>query len=325
MFRGWIADLQQHYEARFFRFIDKRVQSQKLHRLTRDKLYIFPSKRGLAFIGLILLLWLIGTNYQNNLILALAFLLSSIMIVTILQTHANLNALELEFAGVAPVHAGELAEFTFTLRSTRSRYVENIEICWQDEDEAVVGVDVAPEESVTVTVPSSTYVRGWHSPARMRVQTFYPLGILRCWTWLNWDVQVLVYPAPIEMSYRSAVIGDNEGDGQHPLRGGQDYHGLRPYVPGDGLRRVSWKHLAQEKGLFVKDFSQSVTQERWLDIAAMPVSDLESQLAGLCYWALRFAADDDYYGLRLGNQVLAPDKGVEHTRRVLNHLAVYGL
>lgn len=315
--------LRDLIEERFFRYIDQRFAPQNEHTIGRKNLYIFPSRRGWAFIGIILILWLLGTNYQNNLVLALAFLLTSVFVVAILQTHANLSALAVAYAGVAPVHAGNAARFTFVLTSGARRFAENLEILWQHEDDSVVGIDVPADDKVAVVIPAQTFYRGWFAPGRMCVQSTYPLGLLRCWTWLNWDVRVLVYPEAIRATYQSAVVGDNEGDGLHPLAGGQDYAGLRNYTPGDPLKRISWKHFAQGKGVFVKDFSQNLSQERWLDLEAIAGDDLEQKLSALCYWAIQFDLEDEYYGMRLPDQVIVPDKGEAHRRRVLEALASY--
>lgn len=325
MLTQWFDALRERGQQRFFKFIDKRVRPQSQHLLTRDKLYIFPSKRGFAFIGIILILWLLGTNYQNNLVLGLAFLLTSIFIVAILQTHANLAALSVKFSGVPSVHAGEQAQFTFTLQVRAKRYAENIEMAWQDERDSVVNIDIPPNESVKVVVPAATFYRGWLQPGRMRVQSFYPLGVLRCWSWLNWDINALIYPEPIKREAIAAPAAEGEGDGQHPMKGGEDYSGLKNYIPGDSLKQIAWKHFAQERGLFVKEFSQNLSKERWLDLDAIPGSNLEERISALCYWALQFDIQDEYYGLKLPTKTVAPDKGENHRRAVLEALATYAL
>ena len=54
-----------------------------------------------------LLMWLLGTNYDNNLILALAFLLGSILITCILHTHASLAGLKVELMQIQEGFVGD--------------------------------------------------------------------------------------------------------------------------------------------------------------------------------------------------------------------------
>ncbi|SMF64031.1 Uncharacterized conserved protein, DUF58 family, contains vWF domain [Alteromonadaceae bacterium Bs31] len=311
------------FQERFFRFIDKRNPSANQHLLNRKKLYIFPSRRGFALISVLVLLWLIGTNYQNNLILALAFLLTSVFVVTILQTHSNLSELSLEYVGASPAFAGEDVEFVFKLSTRSKRFAESLEIAWQIADDFVANIDVSPDEAVKVSVPKQALRRGWLSPGRMLIQSYFPLGILRCWSWLNWDIASLVYPAPMEYSLAGSLQADSEGEGEHPVSGGEDFGGFKEYTPGDAIKQIAWKAYAQEKGLYVKEFSQNVSQEKWLVYRDIPLSDPELKLSVMCYWALKFSQADEFFGIDLPGKIIEPNLGENHRREVLEALAQF--
>ena len=53
--------------------------------LTHRRIFILPSSRGLGFGVLVILLLLIAFVYGNNLVYLLAFLLSGVLLVTILR------------------------------------------------------------------------------------------------------------------------------------------------------------------------------------------------------------------------------------------------
>ncbi|WP_246439452.1 DUF58 domain-containing protein [Teredinibacter franksiae] len=311
------------FSQRFFRFIDKRVHPANEHVLNRKKLYIFPSLRGFALILILLVLWLLGTNYQNNMILALAFLLTSVFVVAILHTHKNLSSLHVDYIGTSPAFAGEEVDFIFCLRTGSTRFAENLEVGWQEADDKVVNIDVPSDDVVRVRIPLASHKRGWLKPGRMLVQSYFPLGILRCWSWLNWDVAALIYPSPMPGPLSGQAKVDDTGEGLHPVRGGEDYSGLREYTPGDSLKLVSWKHYAQEKGLYVKEFSQNVSEERWLDFSDIPIADVEKKLSILCYWVLQFSQRDEPFGLLLPGLTVGPDKGENHRRQLLESLAMF--
>lgn len=307
----------------FFKIVDRHAPPVTQHLLNRKKLYIYPSKRGHALMVVLLIVWLLGTNYQNNLILGLAFLLTSIFIISILSTHNNLSGLTIEYMGATPTFAGEDIEYIFSLTSNEGHFVENIEIGWQYADDFVVHIDVSPNESIKVHIPQRAIKRGWQKPGRLLVQSYFPLGILRCWSWLNWDVAALVYPEPMASPLPANKSLASDGEGEHPVPGGEDYTGLREYRAGDSLKHIAWKHFAREKGLFVKEYCQNVSQERWLVFDHFDVTDAEEKLSAMCYWALRLTEQDEYFGVVLPEGIIEPDKGENHRRRVLEALAMF--
>ena len=102
------------WQRRFWAWMDRRSRVSILHKLTHKNLYILPTKRGGFFFGITFVLWLIGTNYQNNLVLALAFLMFSIFVVSIIHTFDNLVHLTFRYKSVDDVFAGSDAHFEFS-------------------------------------------------------------------------------------------------------------------------------------------------------------------------------------------------------------------
>ena len=309
--------------SRFFRMVDRRNKAGTTHQLTQKNLYIFPSKLGFGYVGLLLVLWLIGTNYQNNLVLALVFILMSVFFLAISHTFANVVSLHIRFIKMEPVFAGDDGVFIFSLSNISKKYRDAIELRWQNEVTKVV-VDVPENESITVSVPIATSKRGYLTPQRMLIKSYYPFGLFRCWTWIRWDVQGLVYPRPIEVLRSESTVTDEEGDGTHPTRGGDDYSGLHEYRPGDQIKHIAWKSYAREQGLYTKEFSQNVSKELWLDLDTVHGHDLEHKLSGLTFWANRYTIEDEYFGLKLADEVIQPNKGEPHKHIVLQKLALFG-
>jgi hypothetical protein len=99
------------WQVRFFHWLDKRVPLASSVFLTRKNIYTFPTLTGGSFLGLSLVLWLLGTTYQNNLILALSYLLISLIIVAIFHSYANLAGLQIKVLGAKPAFVGESVYF----------------------------------------------------------------------------------------------------------------------------------------------------------------------------------------------------------------------
>src|SRR5215472_19039891 len=84
------------------RWMRRRQGSDRLPvTLERRRLYILPTRAGLAFTALLFLMLLAGLNYANSLALFLTFLLTGFALVVMQQCHRNLLATEV-VAAVAP-------------------------------------------------------------------------------------------------------------------------------------------------------------------------------------------------------------------------------
>ena len=311
----------KYFQRRFWRWVQRRLPAQSPQTLDRFKLFIFPSLAGSSFLVMTLLLWLVGTNYENNLIIGLAFLLTSLFVVSILHTFSNLSGVTLRALGSAPAFFGEDAEVELLLSAEGRRQYENILLCWPGGSTAIVNLLEIREARCKLFVP--TVARGWMDPGRLLVESFYPLGLLRCWTWLDLNVRILVYPKPIyggKVPPSYAIIDDGDIQADH---GSEDFNGLKTYQPGESLRHIAWKQYARGQGLHTKDFTAYVDQRLWLDWDFFAGFDREARLSRLCYWVLEVSKTQHEYGLRLPGVEISPGKGLEHKHRVLKALALF--
>ncbi len=315
--------LRTQWRQWFFNWLDRRSPHRQHHSLTLKNLYIFPTRKGFMFLLFVTVLWFLGTNYQNNLILALTFLLISLFIVSILHTFANLAGLDITLKGAANAFAGESVKFFFAIENTSRRDSNGIALRWQETLLDASRCDSEQKTTQSISVPLEAERRGHLRPKRLLVESEYPLGLLRCWTWLNFDAHALVYPQPIELPLGSTAITDEKGDGEHPARGGEDFSAFHEYVPGDPIKHIAWKLYARDRGLFTKEFSQNISRELWLDYFHVGSNDVEQKLSALCFWALQFSAKDENFGLLLPGEKIAPNKGENHKARVLEALASF--
>ncbi len=308
-------------QKRFFAWLDRRAPRAKSVTLTRSNLYVFPTKIGCAFGGLSILLWMLGTNYQNNLILALSYLLVSLFVVAILHTYANLVGLRIRALGAKPVFAGDMAVFMLEVDGARTKGADNLIIRWWSGQDACF--DFTGTEAKHIAVSLKTTDRGDFHPGKLLIESTFPLGIIRCWTWLNLDAQVLVFPRPLEAPMPPSAIGEDEGENGTQVAGGDDFAGLKPYRAGDAIKHIAWKHFARGQGLYTKEYARSEHSEKWLEWQHFLPHPLEERLCILCYWALQFDQAGVPYGLRMPGVELAPETGEGHLLTILSALARY--
>ena len=290
--------------------------------LGHRRVYILPTPHGCVFF-LVLTLMLAGSiNYGLSLGFVLTFLLASLGLNGILYTFRNLAHLRIWTARAQPVFAGESA--CFALR------IENSSAVGRAALEAVScagtrhGFDVPPGAEALVPVMIPARSRGRLAIGRVMLQSRFPLGLFRAWSYFEPDLDCVVYarpehpPAPLP-----APTGDR-GEGAASAAGNEDFSGLRAYHAGDSTRRIAWKADARDRGLLSKVFSGQAETHLWLDWSGLPISlDVEARISRLTRWVLEADAAGVAYGLRLGSTVVAPSTGAGHRARCLETLALY--
>ena len=314
---------QSRVQKRFFNWIDKRTPLAKQVSLTRKNLYIFPTKTGLSFFALSFLLWLIGTSYQNNLVLALSYLLISLIVVAIFHTYTNLAGVQVKALGAKPGFVGDSIYFNLQVTGHRIKNHDSLIIRWWDGEQAVYNFPV--DQVVQIEVALKAHQRGILHPGKLLIETVYPLGIIRCWTWLNLDVSAIVFPKPLKAPFPVQFAGHNENEQGEHVSGGEDFSGLKEYRAGDSVKHISWKHYAREQGLYSKEYSGTRNQYNWLDWDEFSHFDAEQRLRAMCYWALTFEQQQNLYGLRLPGIKIEPALGDAQKLKVLSALACFEL
>lgn len=297
--------------------------------LSQRNIFIFPSSTGFAFGGLLMLLVLAAINYQASLVYAVAFLLGSVFLVTILYTFRNLSGLRLEFAGGRPGFVGEDIEFAVrVVRPTgrgrsSGRAREGIQISFPEG--IARWVELYDQEADLVRLYVQGERRGYLHPGRLLLETYYPLGLLRAWTWVDLDASALVYPRPLFAEFPASVSGRrDEGELLDP-QGSEDFSDIKAYQPGDPVKHIMWRSYARGGDeLMVKRYASFVEPRLWLDLdnVSGELEERLSRLTGLALHATRLGRE---FGLRLGGAEIKPGLGEAHLERVLRELALYGL
>ncbi len=234
----------------------------------------------------------------------------------------NLVGLELAFAGVEPVFAGDSAFFRVALnnRSRNARY----QIWLAVEDEATEAVDLAPGESRVLSLPVPTHGRGYVDLPRFAVRTRYPFELFRAWAWLHMDLQGLVYPALANRAPEPPPSVAALGHRQHDARGEEDFAGLREFHRGDSPRNVAWKAYARAGQLLSKQFSGADTSSQWFEFDALAPADVEERLSILARWVVDADRRGEDYGLRLPGDAFPPAHGSAQRLDCLESLALFG-
>ena len=292
--------------------------------IVQRRLYILPTGQGLVYGATVFVMLLGSMNYANSMGFMLSFLLASLGIVAMNAIHANLLGLELTAGRAAPVFAGETARFHLAVRNHGKRGRVGVTLGAEDDDRTVTS-DVAAAEQSIAPVPRLTTRRGWQELGRLSLETTYPLGLFRAWSYVYLDWRVLVYPRPADPAPPLPQPQGGRGLGRPNDLGEDDFSGLRQYQRGDSPRRIAWKASAREQELLTKRFTGIGEETRWLDWSLLPGLSDEERLAVLCRWVLQAHTANLIYGLKLPGVTLAPSTGDEHRDRCLRELALHGV
>ncbi len=313
--------LRRYASARFKAWMQPRLRLGKVHTLNNKRLFIVPSPAGFGFLIVVALLWLTGTNYENNLILGLAFFLTALFVVAIHHTFFNMSGLRIEGLRSSPCFLNENGELELQLSCRPETHKENIQFGF--EGEPLSAIDLLDEHLVEVKVFTRGAQRGWYRPPRLKIESRFPLGIIRCWSWAVIDVPILVYPHPVAGSELPlAHAAQHEGD-RLDRDGAEDFDGFKAYVPGDSPKHIAWKQYARGQGLHTKEYASYREQTVWLDWEALPGMGTEQRLSRLCFWVLKLSSTAQPYGLRLPGVEIKPDMGLEHKLASLKALALF--
>ena len=215
--------------------------------LGHRRVYIVPSRLGLLFGGALLILLMGSINYALSLGFALTFLLAGTGLAGMVQTTRNLARLAVQRrprraglrrrARAVPAGAGQSAPHSTGPRS-----------CCATSPRARNAGSMSPaagSAEAVLAVPAAR--RGWQPLGRVMLETRFPLGLFRAWSFVEPDCRCLVYPRPEPGAAAAARAQPQAGGARAHAQGSDDFSGLRAYQPTDSPRHVAWKSVARSE------------------------------------------------------------------------------
>jgi uncharacterized protein (DUF58 family) len=285
------------------------------------RVYILPTRSGLALAALLFVMLIAGLNYGNSVALMLTFLLAGFGLIAMHLTHRNL--LGVVARGVAPVDAfaGEHGLLLVTLQSTGKAGHVAIDAEAEGSDQVTVNLREAGSARADISVPLAK--RGRLAVRRVKLSTAFPFGLFRAWTYLHLDLSLLAWPVPRGRREPPAEVSTGGAATAVHRAGDEEWAGLRDFRSGDSPRQVAWSAYARGRGLLVKTYQSPAAHHRIFDLASLG-GGLEERLEQLSAWVMAAHARGERYGLRLGAFDIGVDGGSEHRKRCLDALALHG-
>ncbi|TRY29328.1 DUF58 domain-containing protein [Aliiglaciecola sp. M165] len=311
-------------QSRIAIWLDRRIPAARRFKLNHRTIFIFPSRFGGLYLFLCLGLFLLGTNYQNNLMILLCYFLISLFLINLLAAYFNFSNLDIQLGKVQNSFAGDNIQVPiwFNHRDKESHGKIHLSF-WRHREKTSVDLDaLANPAFIALACPQ----RGRLPLPRVTFSSYFPLGLYRCWTHLAFQSDIVVYPKPV----RCPIRLENKSDEQEQhhasvsVKGHDDFDTLAPYKQGEPLYHVAWKQVAKGQGMLSKQFSHETGASGWLMMPKVASENLELTLSQLCYQVMELSRKNQRFGLDLGNSKIAPDSGNDHQKNCLIALALYG-
>ncbi|CAM5225741.1 hypothetical protein [Alishewanella longhuensis] len=299
------------------RWLDNRQPAGEKLSLGQGVIYILPSRFGCWFIFLIILLYLLGTNYQNNLILLSSFVFLSVMLSSMLMAFFNLHQLQLSVIQDADTFAETPAMLPLQLKKKQAQMLQ-ISLKGQRLTQLLPLLQGETQFQLQLPVLG----RGCYPLPRLLLSSSYPMGLFGPWSYPALKAQIWVYPKPATTD-APELQHQTIGQAQHPHLPAEPDQ-LKPYQLGDSPKRIVWKKLRVcTTQPIVRQLSQQPgALPEWIVIPALQGAALEQALSYACQALITLEQQGGCYALQTPLSTLAPGKGKPHLTRCLQELAL---
>jgi len=293
-----------------------------------NRIYILPTKGGALLLAMVLVLVLTGATYNNNLIFLHAFVVFAVFLVSMLQTHANLKDVGLDFIGADDGFEEEWIDLKFRVshpnpdrRARKSDLVVKLRGKRFSMGQLQPVTLEAGEEAVHAHVPVRSWHRGVYKLPQVILETSYPIGLFRAWKVYSPSGEFYVYPRPVgERALAPVTYG--QGDHDPGLRSAPDgdFGELKNHLPGESYHQIAWKTFAKSGQLYTKvmwgaDDKHYVLP--WLANSA----DEEVHLRQMSQWMVQASNENASFEAHIPGFTILPGRGAEHLRTALRALA----
>lgn len=281
-----------------------------------------------SFAGLLFVLaamWYAASSQNSAAVYVLLFALTAVFLISVPHTLTNLAGTTITPESAKPTFAGQEISFPVEI-SNRSRVPRHgIDVALSGVTRERKRIDYIPAgKAARVTLRFTARRRGEYKIGTLCLTSVYPLGFVRVLKRFDTSQTYLVYPKPA-------------GDPQLPLnrarspRGpitanveeGDDFAGVRAYLPGESQRHIDWKAVARGQALMTKQFEAEAEGSVHLDFFALRLPDVEHRLSQLALWVVEAERARCPYSLRLPGIEIPPSIGQSHFHQCLRSLSLF--
>lgn len=286
---------------------------------------VLPTASSVGLLFLFGAMWYAGASQGNAAAYLLLFALMSVALVAIPHTWFNLSGLRAGVESIKPAFAGqEVLLPVEVLNASRSgRYGISVHVP-EHEDASELIDEIQPGRAARLVLRFPASARGEYQVEVVCLSSVYPLGFLRARKRIAAAQRYIVYPKPAgDPALPAGAARSTPDKPRAELGEGDDFAGVRAYVPGESQRHIDWKAVARGQAMMTKQFTTEPAGQLYLDFAAARFSATEARLSQLALWVIEAERARRPYGLRLPGVDIPPALGDIQFRRCLRALALF--
>ncbi len=159
--------------------------------LTSKRIYIMPSAFGWLYGFVIITITLGAINYQLNTAYFFVFLLIIIGLLSMWQTHQNFKDIQIKCLDIDDVEQGQPIRLNLFIDA---KSVTRYGIIFSYKKGEAITKEQVDIRGGMATLPVETSKRGKFKVPRIKIYSYYPLGVFKVWTYLHFNKSFYVYP-----------------------------------------------------------------------------------------------------------------------------------
>jgi uncharacterized protein (DUF58 family) len=287
----------------------------------------FPSVYPTAsFSGLVFVLaamWYAASSQNSAAAYLLLFALTAVSLVSIPHTLLNLAGVTMALEAVKPAFAGQEVSLPVEIMNGSRATRHGLNLASSGSSQERKRVDRIPAgKAARVTLRFPARQRGEHEIGTLCLSSVYPLGFVRVLKKFATRQTYVVYPKPAgDLQLPLSRARPPHSRPQADFGEGDDFAGVRAYVPGESQRHIDWKAVARGQALMTKQFAAEAEGSVHLDFSVIRFADVEERLSQLALWVIEAERARRPYGLRLPGTEIAPAVGESHFHHCMRALS----
>jgi uncharacterized protein (DUF58 family) len=288
---------------------------------------IYPTA---GFAGLLFVLgamWYAASSQNNTAVYLLFFALTAVFLVSIPHTLINLASVTVTVESVQSAFVGQEISLPLEIMNDARATRHGIDLVLAGSDGEHQRIDYIPaRKAARVTLRFAARQRGEHQVGTLCLTSAYPLGFIRFLKRFASSQSYIVYPKPAgDARLPSSFVHRRDGRSLTELGEGDDFAGVRDYVPGESQRHIDWRAVARGQPLMTKQFAAEAEDVVCFDFSALHFADVEERLSQLALWVIEAERARRPYGLCLPGTEIPPNIGQPHFHQCLRALSLFQL
>jgi uncharacterized protein (DUF58 family) len=270
-------------------------------------------------------MWYVGLGQGNGAAYLLFFLLLGVLAISVPKTFLNLTGLKVSAESAKPAFAGQEISLPLEIVNVSNRPRCALSAGLPDtgrESELMVEIPEGRASRTVIRFPVAK--RGLHELTTVTLTSIWPLGFFKARRNTTISQHYLVYPKPAGDPKLPNSNKTGTGTPAEQIQPeGDDFAGVRAYLPGESQHHIDWKAVARGHPLMSKQFSTDGGGTLHLDFNSMAQPDTEARLSQLALWIIEAERTRRPYSLSLPSVEIPASIGEAHYHSCLRALACH--